>query len=85
MVAPDGLFFYKCFVISPDLDDHVSLDRFTFLIPEQRENENQTETIEQVYFAEIRNNDLEQVPYTFRTLYNPPIIYLLFQSKLVKT
>lgn len=59
--ASDGSFYYKCFVTSPYLDEHVSPERFTFLIPEQREDENQTETIEQVYFADVRDNVLNQV------------------------
>ena len=59
--ASDGSFYYKCFVTSPYLDEHVSPERFTFLIPEQREDENQTETIEQVYFADVRENVLNQV------------------------
>ena len=59
--ASDGSFYYKCFVTSPYLDEHVSPERFSFLIPEQREDENQTETIEQVYFADVRDNVLNQV------------------------
>lgn len=59
--SPEGSFYYKCFVTSQYFDDHVSPDRFTFLIPEQQENEIQTEVLEQIYFAEIRNKVLEHI------------------------
>ena len=59
--ADDGPFYYKCFVTSPYFDEHVSPDRFSFLIPEKKENENQSEIIGQVYFTDIRDKVYESI------------------------
>lgn len=56
-----GSFYYKCFVTSSFFDEHVSPDRFSFLIPEQRDNENQQEVLEQLYFSDIRKKIHEAI------------------------
>ncbi len=57
----DGPFYYKCFVTSPYFDEHVSPERFTFLIPENKENSSQEEIAVQIYFSDIRNQVSEQI------------------------
>lgn len=56
-----GTFFYKCFVTAPYLDKHVAPDRFSFLIPDKRANENGDELYSEIYFSDIRSKVLEAI------------------------
>ena len=47
-------FFYKCFVTSEYLDSHVSADRFSFQIPNKREEDNENDLYSDIYFSDIR-------------------------------
>ena len=53
--SPNGEFFYKCFVTSSYLDKNVAPDRYSFLIPQRKETNEQLLDIQQVYFEDIRN------------------------------
>lgn len=53
--SPNGEFFYKCFVTSSYFDKNVSPDRYSFLIPQRKEANEQLLDIQQVYFEDIRN------------------------------
>ena len=51
-------FFYKCFVTSEYLDTHVSADRFSFQIPNKREDDND-DLYSDIFFSDIRGKVLE--------------------------
>lgn len=54
-------FFYKCFVTAEFLDEHVSADRFSFHIPDTR-NEGDCEGLySEIYFSDIRAKVLEAI------------------------
>ena len=53
-------FFYKCFVTAPYLDKHVAPDRFSFLIPDKRENDGD-ELYSEIYFSDIRSKVLDAI------------------------
>ena len=57
----EASFYYKCFVTSSYLDERVASDRFSFVIPEKRENESQLETESTIYFTDIRTKVIESV------------------------
>ena len=56
-----GPFFYKCFVTSDYLNENVSSDRFTFRIPDKREENNEDELYTDIYFSDIRKKVVETV------------------------
>ncbi len=53
-------FFYKCFVTAPFLDKHVAPDRFSFLIPDKREADDD-ELYSDIYFSDIRSKVLDAI------------------------
>lgn len=53
-------FFYKCFVTAPYLDKHVAPDRFSFLIPDKREAD-EDELYSDIYFSDIRSKVLDAI------------------------
>lgn len=53
-------FFYKCFVTAPYLDKHVAPDRFSFLIPDKREADDD-ELYSDIYFSDIRSKVLDAI------------------------
>lgn len=58
--AESGSFFYKCFVTAPYLDKHVAPDRFSFLIPDKREDDGD-ELYSEIYFSDIRSKVLDAI------------------------
>ena len=58
--AESGPFFYKCFVTAPYLDKHVAPDRFSFLIPDKREDDGD-ELYSEIYFSDIRSKVLDAI------------------------
>lgn len=56
-----GSFFYKCFVTSDYLNEHVSPDRFSFLIPDKREESNGAELFSEIYFSDIRSKVVKAI------------------------
>ena len=58
--AESGPFFYKCFVTASYLDKHVAPDRFSFLIPDKRE-EDGDELYSEIYFSDIRSKVLDAI------------------------
>lgn len=65
--SPNGEFFYKCFVTSSYLEKNVAPDRYSFLIPQRKETNEQLLDIQQIYFEDIRN----EVTNTIQNYLNP--------------